>query len=130
MNNITIEFCAEDRERLDRLIAALEAKTAHVINDAPKTTVVDPDQLTPDDVQQKLADTLAQFEEKSDDEPPAPTTPVVTEDDIRSMARVLIEKGKKPQLKEIVNKYAPSITDIPEESMPAVYEQLKKLAGV
>lgn len=130
MNNITIEFCVEDRERLDRLIAALEAKTAHVINDAPKTTEADPDQLTIDDVQQKLAETLAQFEEKPKDEPPAPTTPTVTEDDIRSMARVLIEKGKKPQLKEIVNKYAPSITDIPEESMPAVYEQLKKLAEV
>lgn len=52
-NTITIELCAEDRARLERLTAALEAlqpPTMHV--DLPM----------PDPIQQKLAETLAKAE--------------------------------------------------------------------
>jgi hypothetical protein len=140
MNNITIELCAEDRARLDRLVAALEANiptstTKKTTKKGPAVPVEpDPDQTTIDDVQEQLAATLAKATEAAEAKAPAPApvpaTPAVTEADIRSMARTLIEKGKKPQLKEIVNKYAPSITEIPEDAMPVVYEQLKKLAEV
>lgn len=60
-NTITIELCAEDRARLDRLTEALEAlqlPKAEVLldTDAPKPA---PEQVTVDDVQKKLAETLA-----------------------------------------------------------------------
>lgn len=68
MNNIIIELCAEDRARLDRLAEALEALQ-------PPTTRIErpnPDQLTIDDVQQKLAETLAKAETPA--EPPKNAT--------------------------------------------------------
>jgi len=123
MNNITIELCADDRARLDRLVAALEA----IQIDASKVAKPDPESTSLDDVQQRLAETIAKTEKIENIESPAPT---VTEADIRSIARTLIEQGKKPQLKAIVDKYAPSISGIPEESMPLVYEELKVLVGV
>lgn len=64
-NKITIELCAEDRARLDRLAAAIE-RAAN--NSAPVFLGVDlakqanTEQAPVDEVQQKLADTLAKAE--------------------------------------------------------------------
>ena len=66
-NNITIELCAEDRARLDRLAEALERKAcdacvrqvAEVLKSQPMPAQPITEQETPDPVQQKLAETLA-----------------------------------------------------------------------
>lgn len=124
MNFITFELCAEDRARLDRLIAALEANAP---NSNPQTCSAKcaPVSNEPEQIKLEVERPIEQSVEH--DSEPETVAPVVTEEDIRSVARALIEKGKKPQLKEIINKYAPSITDIPTEAMPAVYEQLKAI---
>jgi hypothetical protein len=58
---ITHELCAEDRARLDRLTAAIEALQPTTITLAPVTPKDDPEQQTIDldAVQQKLAETMA-----------------------------------------------------------------------
>jgi hypothetical protein len=137
MNTITIELCAEDRARLDRLAAALESRavlTKHTPDDdiAP-VAKTDASEQQLDDVQQKLAETLAKIDDAPKVEKPEPEPepePAVTEDDVRALIRQLIASGKKAEAKDIVNAHAPSITDIPADALPVVYEQLKQLAGV
>lgn len=96
MNNIIIthELCAEDRARLDRLTAALEAlqpPTMHV--ELPTFKRVDnesdPDQLTLDDIQQKLAETLAKTNDHAE---PSKNAPGATEDETPSTTHVEEEK--------------------------------------
>ena len=66
-NNITIELCAEDRARLDRLAEALERKAcdacvkqiADVLKDLTRTQPITEPKSETDPVQQKLAETLA-----------------------------------------------------------------------
>ena len=71
-NNITIELCAEDRERLDKLTAALERKTcdacvnqalkwAEQVERLAKNAALKENE--PDTIQQKLAETLAKVDD-------------------------------------------------------------------
>lgn len=86
-NTITIEFCAEDRARLDRLTAALERRIAqvedYVANYQAAAESVQ-EETQPDPVQQKLAETLAKAETpaeapKSATEAPEASAPPVTQ---------------------------------------------------
>lgn len=117
MNTITIELCAEDRARLDRLVAALENASQQTDLTKPSHEAPEPDR---DIAKPEKVDAPAKTDE--------PVVATITETDIRVMARKLIEMGKKPQLKEVVNKYAPSITEIPADAFQDVFDQLKALA--
>lgn len=61
----TIKFCEEDRARLDKLTAALEkaASGAPVFLGVDLAKKPDTEQVTIDDVQQRLAETLAKAED-------------------------------------------------------------------
>lgn len=76
-NIITIELCAEDRARLDRLAQAFEARTAQVENIlAEKAITLQTPSTEPDPIQQKLAETLAKAETPA--EPPKKATEATT----------------------------------------------------
>lgn len=65
-NTITIELCAEDRARLDRLAEALERRTCDkcvaTVTEYLKTATMQTEpKPEPDPIQQKLAETLAKM---------------------------------------------------------------------
>jgi hypothetical protein len=137
MNTITIELCAEDRARLERLTAALEALQ-------PPTVRVD--LPTPDPIQQKLAETLAkaetpaetpkdtadeakvetlttapQEEEKpteKEETKPEPTKPTVTLEQIQKKVMQLAAGqggAKKAKVREIINAYGAKVSDLKDQ---------------
>lgn len=102
MNTITIELCAEDRARLDRIIAGLEAKQAS----APEA----------------IAE-VASLEAEA-----APSGPVsVTLSDIQQKVVALSAAGKKAQAREIVKAYAERVTLLPEDKYAEVMDKLSAL---
>ena len=157
-NTITIELCAEDRARLDRLAEALERKTCDKcvaavmefsklrINPKPET----------DPVQKALAETLAKAEESAeapknateeaetsvplttppeeekptDEEPTtSPTAKQVDRAELKAKVIQLCAKGFKEQAKDIVRAYAQTVTDVPEDKIAECYAKLEALEG-
>ena len=134
-NLITIELCAEDRARLDRLAAALEQRATHTegitldpiqqrlsatIEAAEKSTVAEEETLTPT--------TITPVEEAPTEEKNEPLEPVITKDQIQQKVIQLCAKAdKKAKAREIVNSYAPNISGIPEDKLGEVWSKLTAL---
>jgi hypothetical protein len=151
MNNIiTIELCAEDRARLDRLAEALERKTCD------RCVNADPDQLTIDDVQQKLAETMAKASAKQEKETPAeaaenateatevaalpvtqpeeetPAEPTVTLAQIQQKVVQLaagFDGAKKAAVRAVINEYGAKVSDLKDhpDKWAEVWDKLTKL---
>ena len=110
MNNITIEFCAEDRTRLDAIIAGLQAfgtpfpapAVAPAAEPNPQPVVAEPDKEQP-------------------------TAPPVTRADVRNAVVKLSAEGKKDEVRQIVKAYANSVTDLPEDKLHEVMFKLTAL---
>lgn len=150
-NNITIELCAEDRARLDRLAEALERKTcdgcvrqiADVLKDlvqkpttaestepkadtpveAPKNTVEEAEAETA-----QTADPVAETPTEKTDAT-APTLPMIDRAELRAKVVELSAKGLKEQVRDIVRAYAQTVTAIPEDKVSECYAKLVKLEG-
>lgn len=153
-NNITIELCTEDRARLDKLTAALEALQPMTIHWSPtRIEQPDPDQLTIDDVQEALAETLAkatdpveapkkaveeaetstqtttpQEEEKPTEQETAtaPNEPMVDRAELKTKVIQLCAKGVsvKEQTRDIVRAYALTVTAVPDDKVAECYAKL------
>ena len=146
-NIITIELCPEDRVRIDRLTAALEARATQ---EAPLTLSGD------DNLQQQLAETLAKAnkpveapknapeeadastlsttppeEEKPKDEKPTQTATAktVNQKDVRAKYVELAASGKKEDARAILLSYATAISAIPDDKCQEVYDKLIALEG-
>ena len=143
MNNITVtvELCAEDRARLDKLIEATEnaaaaRKTANEMSaqyfagmeapaqkaaEAPQTEAVEEPKKNPTE-----AEKPAETEPAKPEEAPAPT---VTSADVRALVQKLVAPGtgKRDATKEIVTQYAANVGSIPEDKLSEVFEKLKAL---
>lgn len=143
-NIITIEFCTEDRARIDRLAAALEAMQAGHLQPTE-----------PDPVQQALAKTLAkatatespknaageaeaptpattpQEEETPKAEKPAEpaTENKVSQADVRALYVKLSASGKKEEAKAIILPISATISGIPDDKVQEVYGKLIALEG-
>lgn len=156
-NHITLELCAEDRARLDRLTAALERRNCDsCVQSALKIMNDVKEQSTPDPVQQKLAETLAQAEShaqqpqepaeakeaetpatvQAEDESPATEAqaveeaPAVTVDDIRQRYVALVASGKKDAARDTIKSYnVAKISDIPADKCAEVLAKLNALEG-
>lgn len=157
-NTITIELCKEDRERVDRLIAALERKACDkCVSDVVNVLNVNQPQTTePDPVQAALAETLdkatkaqespknstgeaeaptlpttPQAEEKPEAEKPAQpaTEKTVNQKDIRALYVKLSASGKKKEAQAVILPYATAITAIPDDKCQEIYEKLIALEG-
>lgn len=153
MNNITIDFCPEDRARIDRLIAALEHKAcdlcvstaldvmrqkyetpaAPVAKEAPAETA----QEHPVDASQDLPwDTEAPAKVETPAEPEKPTEPtepakeavVPPLTDLQNMIIELTRKGLKEKAREIVQSYgAERASAVPEDKRAELLDKLNEL---
>ena len=156
MNCITIELCAEDRARIDRLINALERKAcdscvATALEFAGKAKPAEPDPI-----QQKQADTLAKASEPTvasenathtpseapasqtmhpvdealpwDDPAPAPVpVPSLEEFQKALTLRCAESETTKAKVRALLHEYAPAASKVPEDKRAEVLERLAKL---
>lgn len=142
MNAITIELCAEDRARLDKIIEHLGSlrwpdcsacvagvasyieKAATVLDAHP---VASPFPSAPEAKWETGPDGLKEMLEKAIN--PEPAKPAVTLEQIQKKATQIAagSADKKAKLRAIVNQYAAKVTDLPEASWPAVWDALCKL---
>ncbi len=150
-NAITIinEFCAEDRARIDRLIAALEAlqpQTIHVDDPTqkalaeqvaksektPKQSPVEPAETAEAETPatpQPEPETTATAEpapkaEAVEEKKPAPTTA-----ELQQKVIALVNKGKKAEVAAIVKSYAATVSGIPEDKRAECLDKLNALEG-
>ena len=129
-NIITIELCAEDRARLDRLSAALEnARTPVIIEE----NLVEPEDYN----DTALYDTETPQEapqEVEDEQTPQETETVqnestVTKQDILQKVIALCGAGKKAEAKDVITTYADSVSDLPDSALVEVWDKLTALEG-
>ena len=138
MNNITIELCKEDRDRLDRIADLLEKVTqpidlAQLTCTSGNVTVNLEGEKTPAEQPQEVATTETQESTyiKEETQPEAQETPkpTVSHQDIQRLVVSLCNAGKKAEVKDIVNQYANRISAIPEAKLDEVHGLLTALEG-
>lgn len=116
MNSFTVqmELCPEDRARLDKILAALET------SGTPFGTIPE------SPVEQGVTDNTV-----GNKTPEAPIKPQATKDDIRKLVVSISAKGKeaKAAAREVVTKYAETITDLPEDKLDEIHAALSALTG-
>lgn len=144
-NHITIELCAEDRARIDRLAAALEAlqpQTIHAddpiqkalaeqVAKSEKTPKQSPVETaggakteTPATPQPEAETTATEDPAPVAEEKPAPTTA-----ELQQKVIALVNKGKKAEVAAIVKSYAATVSGIPEDKRVECMDKLNALEG-
>ena len=118
-NKITIELCAEDRARLDRLTAALERKA---IETSATETIESTVEVTEPTVKEEETPTKEEIQE------PTPTK-TVERSELRAKVIELSAKGLKEQTRDIVQAYAPTVAAVPDDKISECYEKLEALEG-
>lgn len=93
--NLTIELCAEDRARLDAILAALQAVGTPFSPPEPAQTVET-----------------------------APETQHATHGMVQDLVITLASWGHKAEAREIVQRYAPRVSAIPDADLDAVFTAL------
>lgn len=154
--NVTLELCAEDRARLEHLIAEVmnlsnkvedAAKNANPIGkatEALKNLTSKAKEAMAEKPIQEAAETPVTpateepAKEKPEAEKPAETEPAkpeeasepkITAAEIRALVQKLVAPGtgKRDATKAIVMQYAANVSDIPADKYTEVYEKLKAL---
>lgn len=111
---LTVELCKEDRDRLDALLTAVQGIGTPYNAPVPET----PDTTT---------------EENTQPEPETPTEATaeaaqpVTHADVQKRVVELSAAGHKAQVREIIKKYAPKVSAIPEDNLADVWTLLDAL---
>ena len=113
-NKITIELCAEDRARLDRLAEALEKKGC----DTFVTSATEP---IKEEVTEPATDAV------SEDVTNSESVKTVDRAVLRAKVIELSAKGLKEQTKDIVRAYAQTVTSVPDDKVTECYEKLIEL---
>lgn len=155
-NTITIELCAEDRDRIDRLTGVMEARIAQVERILARAE--DTEDSQPDDIQKALAEQVAKSEKAPAQSPvepageaktetpatpqpepeaatvaePAPVAeakPAPTVAELQQKVIALVNKGKKADVSAIVKSYAATVSGIPEDKRAEVLDKLNALEG-
>lgn len=131
MNTITIELCAEDRARLDRLTAALEARASAPTTEAPAKAQP---KAAPTEATSKPAE---QPEEPKKEEPAAPweeptAAPTVTLEQIQQKVVTLATMAggtKKVKVREIISDYGAKVSDLKDhpDKWQEVWDRLTAL---
>lgn len=148
MNTITIEFCAEDRARLDRILEALEKvapRQLYVLDldSAPAEGIeIEPQALEttePTNTQpEPEKPTEASTEDDTTAPDPEPTTeskePAVTLEQIQQKVVQLAAANngeKKAAVREIIKAYGTKVSDLKDEpdKWGEVWEKLTALEG-
>ena len=123
MNTITIELCAEDRQRLDVISDTLELIRL-ALTTAGTPFPAAPEQPQPEELpgQLSIEDGPAHAEV-----PPEGVQPKVERADIQTKVVELSAAGKKEAVRDIVNNYAKKVSDIPEDKLAEVWSRLTAL---
>ena len=104
--NLTVELHAEDRARLDKIIELL-GKTQPVV---PAKAEAKLEEVKPEPVKEEVK-------------------PTVTIDDVRLLVQRLAtpSSGKREAVRELVKRYADSVSAIPDDKLAEVHAELVKL---
>ena len=124
MNTITIQLCEEDRKRIDELIAfagliASELKSRGPIlmrsATAPELPVEGAAHLEPVTVEETPA--------------PAPEVKPIPFAEFQKAVTLAVSKGAeaKKTVKAIINKYAPSVSEVPDDKRAEVIAELSQI---
>lgn len=134
MSTITIELCAEDRARLDAILAALSgrpdcaqcAQISAAYAEEPRASR--PAQKDEHPVADPFPAPEAETPTAPQEEPqPEPEMPAVTHDDIRN---VFMNAGQnQAKVREIIQQYARKISDIPADKLPELWNKLEAVNG-
>ena len=131
---VTVNSSGEDRKRLDAILGALQASrncercantVANAFSDFTRGTETALKQAEPAQVptEAKAPKKPEQPQQAAQVQPQK----AITVDDIRALSAAAIAAGKKPQVKEIISRYADSISGLPESCLSEVHEQLTAL---
>lgn len=125
MNTITIELCAEDRARLDKILAGLIG-LQHDCNKCVESAL----SAMKDSIEPVAPTTPIEPTEPAPAEPvEAPKAQKFKIPDIQKKVVELSAAGKKDQVREIVKTYAPKVGAIPEDKCDEVMAKLTALEG-
>lgn len=135
--NITTELCAEDRARIDKLIAAIKSQTAALGSmGTPFQTVKSEDPAPAEPMYEEgtgINDLgFEPVETDKEDEPEAPqetAEPKHTKAELQQKVVGLVSKGKKEEVKVIIKEYAAKVSEVPEDKVDEVWAKLEKLEG-
>ena len=147
-NNITIEFCKEDRKRIDEVVSLLGL----LVTTAQGKRTTPEDLLAQSGIQTRSAEGPVEKAEHPADAPathlepvvaPATTEPEppavesVPEPEVKPISLAEFQKAvtlavsKGPEAKKaakaVINKYAPSVSEVPEDKRSEVVAELAKL---
>lgn len=129
-NIITIELCAEDRARLDRLTAALEAARTPVIIEETIAEPEDYDTLeTAPELPQEAPEPVEEVQTTPQETETVEKEPTVTRQDILQKVIALCGAGKKAEAKAIITTYADSVSDLPDSALVEAWDKLCALEG-
>lgn len=123
MNNVTltVELCAEDRARLDAILAALQAAgtpfPAPVPSEAPESAPETHDAPAP------VTDT-SEPEQPAQDAQDGAETQHATHGMVQDLVITLASWGHKAEAREIVQRYAPRVSAIPDANLDDVFTAL------
>ena len=126
MNTITIELCKEDRQRLDEVIAFLGSIYGELkIRPATQAPAIEHPIDSPTTHLEPTEETPAPVIE----EPAAPKVKPVPFAEFQKAVTIVCAKGPKQKAaaKEIINKYATSVSAVPEEKRAEVMAELAKI---
>lgn len=130
-NHITIELCAEDRQRIDELIG-FAGWIVSEMKSKPGLKVVEPAEEHPVDAVEPHGEpepvaTVSEVEKVE----PAEKVYKVTKEDIMAKVQALAAPNnpKREQAKAIVKSYGAKVSDIPEEKYDEVMDKLVELEG-
>lgn len=148
-NHITIELCAEDRARIDRLTKALETRVAQAeqiladiaedqksdaVLEALKTQVA-PTESPAEPAGAAEAETPATPQPEAEQAataepaPAAEAKPAPTTQELQQKVIALVNKGKKADVSAIVKSYAATVSGIPEDKRAECLDKLIALEG-
>lgn len=116
MNNIVIELCAEDRARLDAIIAGLQGVAP--VEASPVAPAAD----------HPIDNSTAHLEPPVDTDPAPAAKPVSLAEFQKALTVRCAESQKtKEAVRALVNQYAASVSEVPEDKRSEVLAALAKI---
>ena len=139
MNTITIELSVEDRERLDKLLAAVEALNSSLLANQGMLAIADSGthaeahsepQTAQENAPGKVTTPTADAPQSAAQTATEPSDDVTLADVQRKVVELCgPPHNKKAQVREIVKAYAPKVTGIPADKLDEVMAKLTALEG-
>lgn len=128
MNTITIELCAEDRQRLDNILAALIATRPNCERCAgyvAEMFTAGAENLTAEQQEEEPKATDTPQEKTAPETEKQPSS--VKHKDVQSEVVRLTRAGHRDAVRGIVKSYAACVSDIPEDKLAEVMTRLKEV---